>query len=138
MASVPLSIFGSCIEYCLNPRHLRAETRRGCSLPSDPAERCGGDQNSPPAAASTGKPGWECESLRTSVTSSTRSGPAGQNHEDPQHLDCTNRRRLPTADELLCTIGTKKFVMTGIEMLSVVALLEDLPEEGWSAARLAL
>ena len=28
--------------------------------------------------------------------------------------------------------------MKSIEVLSVVALLEDLPEQGWSAARLAL
>jgi hypothetical protein len=31
---------------------------------------------------------------------------------------------------LLCTIGKEELVMADIEMLSVVALLEDLPEEG--------
>jgi hypothetical protein len=31
---------------------------------------------------------------------------------------------------LFCTIDRKKFVMADIEMLSVVALLEDLLEEG--------
>jgi hypothetical protein len=31
---------------------------------------------------------------------------------------------------LLCTIGKEELVMADIEMLSVVALLEDLPGEG--------
>ena len=48
---------------------------------------------------------------------------------NPQHLDCQGRRGLAAADELLCTIR-ERFAMADIEVLSVVALLQDLPEEG--------
>jgi hypothetical protein len=45
-------------------------------------------------------------------------------------VDRANGRRLAAADELLCTIGKEELVMADIELLSVVALLEDLPGEG--------
>lgn len=39
------------------------------------------------------------------------------------------------ADGLLCTRGKKELAPTGVEMLSVVALLEDLPGEGLGRAQ---
>jgi hypothetical protein len=36
----------------------------------------------------------------------------------------------PAAHELLCLIKKRRYVMSGIEMHSVVALTEDLPDEG--------
>lgn len=44
-------------------------------------------------------------------------------------MDYTDRTGSAAADELLCIIR-RAFAMTDIEMLSVVALVEDLPEEG--------
>jgi hypothetical protein len=49
--------------------------------------------------------------------------------KDTQHLDRAKGRRLAAAHELLCIIK-RRFGMLGIEMHSVVALTEDLPEEG--------
>lgn len=53
-----------------------------------------------------------------------------QNRENPQHVDGANRRRLAAADELLSSIEDEELAMADIEMLSVVALLEDVPREG--------
>ncbi len=65
-----------------------------------------------------------------SATSLILTGASSPNGSSPEHLDGAARRRLAAADELLCTIGEKKAVMADIEMHSVVALLEDLPDEG--------
>jgi uncharacterized protein DUF4926/uncharacterized protein DUF6883 len=46
-----------------------------------------------------------------------------------ERVDRAARRNGPTADQLLCTIELRSG-MTEFEMLSVVALLSDLPEKG--------
>jgi len=44
-------------------------------------------------------------------------------------MDCADRGQLASANELLCTMKWT-VAMAGIEMHSVVALLEDLPDKG--------
>ena len=118
-------------EYCLNPQHPRG-------------------RNKARVFASVGIRDADAEELRTALVAAASDGEAilgaanpygqryvvdfnmarhGRNSENPQHLDRPSRRGLAAADELLCTIR-ERFAMAEIEVLSVVALLQDRPEEG--------
>jgi len=93
-------------EYCLNPQHPRG-------------------RNKARVFAAVGMREADAEELRTALVAAA----SAENRENPQHLDCPGTGGLAAADELLCTIR-ERFAMADIEVLSVVALLQDLPEEG--------
>jgi hypothetical protein len=117
--------------YCLNPHHARG-------------------RNKARVFASVGIGQADAELLRNALLAAAgnaeaRTGfanPYGESYivdfdlihhadrENPQHVDGANRRRLAAADELLSSIEDGELAMADIEMLSVVALLEDVPREG--------
>ena len=66
--------------------------------------------------------------LRAALYLRFRSGAPGKSRKNSEHLDCADRRRLAATDELLWTIDRTD--RHDIDIHSVVALLEDLPEEG--------
>src|ERR1035438_1322268 len=102
----------------------------GVCIRWNPGDRCGRTPNTPSRRCQQCRGSTGCrEPLRAALCGRFRSYPEWQDHKNPQQLDRANWGRLAVADELLCTIRGR-FVMSGIEMLAVVALVKDLPDEG--------
>ena len=117
--------------YCLNPLHSRGRNKARVFasvgiLLSDAEELRMRLMQA--ASTSEAQPGIAtphgqrlCGRFRSHLPESSR--------EDPQHLDSEGWRGVAAVDELLCTIREGP-CMGEIELLSVVAVVEDLPENG--------